>query len=127
MVIVNIIAGIATAILAGLGVGGGGLLVIYLVFILGIEQLQAQGMNLAFYLFASGASLVVHCRKRCIDWKIAGICAAFGIAGSFLGVWLAGIIDPLWIRKTFGVFLVVSGGWGITRGTVAFYREFHSL
>jgi Predicted permeases len=109
----NIIAGLITAVLAGLGVGGGGLLVIYLVFVLGTEQLQAQGINLVFYLFASAAALIVHCRKRKIDWKSVVICAVFGIVGSFLGVKIAGVIDPVWIRKTFGVFLLVSGVWGL--------------
>ena len=113
MIFVNIIAGIITAILAGLGVGGGGLLVIYLVFVLGTDQLQAQGINLVFYLFASAAALVIHCRKRQIDWKSAAICAAFGIVGSLVGVKLAAVIDPLWIRKAFGVFLLLSGVWGL--------------
>ena len=113
MIFVNIIAGIITAILAGLGVGGGGLLVIYLTLVLETEQLQAQGINLVFYLFASAAALAVHCRKREIDWKSAAICAAFGIVGSLVGVKLAAAIDPLWIRKAFGAFLVVSGVWGL--------------
>jgi len=109
----NIITGIITAVLAGLGVGGGGLLVIYLVFVLEMEQLQAQGINLIFYLFASAAALVIHFRKRKIDWKSVIIIAVFGIIGSFIGVKIAETIDPLWIRKTFGVFLLLSGIWSL--------------
>jgi len=41
MWILNIIVGAATAVLAGLGVGGGGLLVIYLTLVLNLPQLQA--------------------------------------------------------------------------------------
>lgn len=112
MIFVNMIAGVITAILAGLGVGGGGLLVIYLALILDVPQLQAQGINLVFYLFASAASLAIHYKKRNINWKLALICALSGIIGAFIGVKLIDFVEPLYIRKIFGVFLLASGGFG---------------
>lgn len=123
MIFLNMLAGILTAILAGLGVGGGGLLVIYLVFVLSVEQLQAQGMNLAFYLFASAASLAVHYKKRHINWKLALICAAAGIVGSFIGVKIVDVVDPFWVRKAFGAFLAISGGIGLIQNIRNFKKN----
>ena len=41
-----------TALLAGMGVGGGGLLVLYLVFIKDMGQTMAQGLNLVFFIMS---------------------------------------------------------------------------
>ena len=46
------------AALAGMGIGSGGLLVLYLTLIRGTPQLSAQGFNLLFFLFSSGASVM---------------------------------------------------------------------
>ena len=40
MIIIDIIASAAVAVLAGMGVGGGGLLVIYLTLLKGMDQLN---------------------------------------------------------------------------------------
>ena len=40
----------AVALLSGMGVGSAGLLVTYLALVLGMPQLQAQGLNLLFFL-----------------------------------------------------------------------------
>ena len=52
------------AVLSGLGVGGGGLLVIYLALFTDVAQLSAQGINLLFFIFSCGASMLVHLSKR---------------------------------------------------------------
>ncbi len=52
------VVGFITALLAGLGIGGGGLLVIYLVLWTNCEQLSAQGINLLFFLFSSASAMV---------------------------------------------------------------------
>lgn len=67
--------------MCGMGVGSAGLFVTYLVLSLGMEQLPAQGTNLAFFLCAAAASLPVHLKKRKLDtaliMKIALPAAAF--------------------------------------------------
>ena len=50
--LLDIIVSFAIALLSGLGVGSGGLLVIYLTLYAGTPQLQAQGVNLVFFLFS---------------------------------------------------------------------------
>ena len=59
MLWLDIIISTAVAMLAGVGVGGGGLLVIYLTLAVTMPQLEAQGINLLFFIAASlGASIL---------------------------------------------------------------------
>lgn len=105
----DILAGVVIAILAGLGVGGGGLLVLYLVFFRAVPQLEAQGLNLIFFIFASGASLAYHIKKRKINIKLTLLLAVAGIVGAVMGAYLANSMSPLVIRKCFGYMLIISG------------------
>lgn len=49
MLLLDTLASAIIAILTGLGVGSGGLLVIYLTLVSGIDQPVAQGINLLFF------------------------------------------------------------------------------
>ena len=52
--------GAATGILSGFGVGGGTLLLVYLTAVAGVEQHQAQGINLLYFLPAAAMALPGH-------------------------------------------------------------------
>ena len=101
--------GLSVAVLSGLGIGGGGLLVIWLVLFCGTEQLAAQGINLLWFLFSSGAALIIHLIKRRLNFKLIGFLVIFGSIGALLGSLLAKNTDPGLIRSVFGVLLVLSG------------------
>lgn len=97
------------AVLSGMGVGGGGLLVIYLVLFEGAEQIAAQGINLAFFIIAAAASTVFNAKKRKIRWGITLIMSASGIVAAYFGALVAGAIDPTLLRRIFGGTLVMGG------------------
>jgi len=97
------------AALSGMGVGGGGLFVIYLSLFTDTPQLVAQGMNLLFFLFSSGASVTVHLRKRRICYSAVGVMALFGIVGALLGAYASAHLSGRLLRQIFGGMLVVSG------------------
>ena len=109
MLLISILASFLIAALSGLGVGGGGLFVIYLSLFPDTPQILAQGMNLLFFLFSAGASVTVHLQKRHIYFGIVGIMAAAGILGSLLGAQTAEAVNQDLLRKIFGVMLVISG------------------
>ena len=46
----DMIIGFLAGFAGGLGVGGGGILLLYLTAFAGVEQLSAQGINLLFFL-----------------------------------------------------------------------------
>ncbi len=97
------------AILSGMGVGGGGLLVIYLTLFENTQQIIAQGANLCFFIAAAIASTIYNAKKKKIVWKTTLILSASGVAFSLLGAFVAGIIDPDILRKIFGGMLITGG------------------
>lgn len=107
-----LVAGIASLVagfVSALGLGGGGILVLYLTLFLNMEQMQAGGINLIFFLPLAAVSIAIHIKNKLIDYKFALKCAPFGVLGAFLGVWLANTIQPFWISKGFAVFVLILG------------------
>ena len=95
--------------LSALGMGGGGILLLYLVLALNMEQLQAQGINLIFFLPCAVIAIIFYTKKHLIDWKAALPILAGGVLGVGLGVWIAGAISADWLARIFGVFLLILG------------------
>ena len=97
------------AVMSGLGIGGGGLMVIYLALFTNVGQLAAQGINLVFFLFSSGASILVHLSKRKILTGAVVIMSVSGISGAIAGSLISGMIDQGMLRKIFGIMLIICG------------------
>lgn len=97
------------AVLSGLGVGSGGLLVIYLALFTDTPQLVAQGLNLLFFLFSSSASLTVSITRRTLYPMLIFLLALSGLLGAWLGSFLASRMNAMLLRKMFGVMLIVTG------------------
>ena len=103
------------AILSGLGVGSAGLMVVFLTMVYDLPQLTAQGLNLLFFLFSSGAALLVHLLRTpllfgCILFLLPG-----GVLGSLLGTRLVAFLPEELLRRLFGALLIVSGAAGLLR------------
>ncbi len=105
----DFVIGILIAALAGMGVGGGGLLVLYLVFIKDMGQLEAQGINLVFFVFAAGSSILYHIKKRKIRWKLVGLVIGVGVVGAYFGAKTAAAFEPIVLRRLFGWLMTISG------------------
>ncbi len=108
---VEFIVGFAVALLSGLGIGGGGLLVIWLVLFAGVEQIEAQGINLVWFIFSSAAAMIIHLMKRKLNFKLILFLAAIGSIGAVTGSYMARSANPDIVKKCFGVLLTVSGVW----------------
>jgi len=105
----NIVAAFFSGMAASLGLGGGGILLLYLVLALNMEQLRAQGINLIFFLPGAVIAIIFYTKKKLIDWKAALPILAGGVLGVGLGVWLAGVLSSLWLGRVFGGFLLILG------------------
>lgn len=116
MIIIDIAAAFFTAVLSGMGIGSGGLFVIYLTILSDTPQLAAQGLNLMFFLFSSGAALLFHLFKRNIYWSAVLLLAVTGIIGAIFGSFVAGVLSVYLLRKIFGAMLIVSG-------TIALFKK----
>lgn len=92
-----------------MGVGGGGLLVIYLTLFENVEQVIAQGTNLSFFIATALASTVYNVKKKKIVWKITLVLSISGAVFSLLGSFLVEAIDRDILRKLFGGMLALGG------------------
>lgn len=103
------LAGTASGVLGAMGMGGGGILIIYLTLLAGMEQGTAQGVNLIFFIPSAIIALAIYWKKKLIDWKIALPCALLGAAGALAGAWLSGILQGNLLGKLFGGLLLIMG------------------
>ena len=105
----DILVSFLIATLSGLGIGSGGLLVIYLTLLDGMPQLRAQGVNLVFFLFSAGASMLAHLSGRKLIFPLCILLITAGLPGALMGASLATLLPATLLRKLFGAFLVVAG------------------
>ena len=75
--------------LASMGLGGGFVLLVYLILSDNSDQLSSQEQNLIFFLPVIAVSLIFHIKNKLIDWKAALICGLIGAAAVYPGYLLA--------------------------------------
>ena len=109
MNIIDVAAGLLFGALAGMGIGGGGLIVIYLTALRGFSQIDAQGTNLLFFAVAAAASMFIHLKKRKIKVIPVLIMSLTGLVGAYFGARVTAVIPQELTRKLFGLMLIGSG------------------
>lgn len=104
-----VLIGIVTGLIGGMGIGGGTILIPALVFFAHISQKTAQGINLMTFLPVSIVALIIHTKQGRVKYRAALFITTFAIAGAIIGARLAAIISAFYLRKLFGIFLLVMG------------------
>lgn len=108
--LMGVLAGMATGVLSGFGVGGGTLLILYLTFFQGYEQVMAQGINLLYFFPTSASALVEHFRRR--DMPLTDVILPAAVGGCLtaaFAAWITGQMDMGLLRRLFGGYLLVLG------------------
>ena len=101
------------ACLTGLGVGSGGLYILWLTLAKDLPQAEAQGLNLIFFsLSILSASLVNAFYKRVL-FKPLFVVIFFGLLVSYPAALLAKNTDTRLLSKLFGGLLVLLGTAGL--------------
>lgn len=103
------IAGTLSATVTSMGLGGGGILIIYFSLFTNIPQSLAQGINLLFFIPSAIVATIIYARKKLINFRLAIRFSAFGILGALLGAYLAYFIDSKILSKLFALLLFVMG------------------
>ena len=101
------------AALSGLGVGSGGLLVIFLASHLNFAPTEARLSNLLFFILSSTGAFLIHSRRGKIKYKIVVFASLIGILGTLLGTWIGGFFTDTTLKFLFGIMLVISGFYGV--------------
>ena len=107
--IIAALAGAATGVLSGFGVGGGSLLLIYMTTFAGVPQTLAQGVNLLYFLPAAATALPAHLKNGYVEKGALLPAIAAGLVCSALTAWAATALDVEVLRKCFGGFLILIG------------------
>jgi uncharacterized membrane protein YfcA len=109
MILILIVIGIITGVMAGmLGIGGAIIMIPALVFLLGISQQTAQGTSLAVMLPPVGIIAAYNYYKAGhVNIRFAIILAVFFLVGSYFGSRMALNIPQAALKKIFGVLLLL--------------------
>ena len=106
---VILLVGTVLGFLAGLGIGGGSLLVLWLSLVIGLDPAAVRGINLLFFLPSAAIAICFRWKQGSIRWQkilpaiLAGCIAALGFS------WLGGSIDVSMLKKLFGAVLIGTG------------------
>lgn len=101
--------GLVLGFLAGLGVGGGSLLIMWLTLIANTEPSSARAINLLFFLAAAGSVSLFRWKKGNLDFKAILPAIISGCIAAGLCSWVGTQIDQRILRKIFGVLLLLTG------------------
>ena len=99
----EILIGLISGIVTGIGMGGGTILILLLSVIWDYDQHIAQATNLIFFIPTSIISIIVNLKQKNINIKLAIILSIGGIIGAYIG----SNIDVNKLKKFFGLFLII--------------------
>ena len=111
-----ILAGAASGVLSGMGIGGGVLLIPALVLLGGIAQHSAQGINLLYFLPTAIGALWIHRKEGQLEKQVLPMLIVGGVLGAAAGGWIANLLEGDILRKIFGVFVAIMGILEIRKG-----------
>ncbi len=92
-----------------MGVGGGMLLIPALRFFFDIGQKEAQTINLFCFIPASLCALIIHIKKKNVDFKTAIPIIITGIPFALLGAYISVSLNPRILELIFGGFILIFG------------------
>lgn len=105
----SVLVGAATGVLSGFGIGGGTLLLLWLTLVSDMNQLQAGGINLLYFVSCALPALWSHARNGLVESRAAWCCILSGVPACILAAVAASHIDVTLLRRFFGVFLLFIG------------------
>lgn len=101
-----IVGGLISGVAAGMGMGGGTVLIPILTLLVSIDQHAAQGINMISFLPAALAAIFIHRKEGRIDFKDCIPIIIAGIIGAVGGSMLAMVVSSEWLKRIFGIFLL---------------------
>lgn len=114
--LINIFAVILSAAVGAMGLGGGSVLILYLTLFCDVQQVNAQGVNLLFFLPCALTAVCIY-KKQNLLCKQYWLPLVFGgILGVGIGMLLLEIFNTKYLRLLFAIFL-------LTIGIITFFQK----
>lgn len=104
-----LLIGTALGFLAGLGIGGGSLLVLWLNFVIGMDPIAVRGINLLFFIPSALIAICFRWKQGSMRWKKIIPAMVAGCIAAFLFSWLGSLFDITLLKKLFGFLLIFTG------------------
>ena len=106
---ISAVVGALLGFLAGLGVGGGSLLMLWLTLVLGMSHDIARRINLLFFIPTAVISCLFRKQQGTLQLKqlLPAILAAMAAAAA--GNMIASFVTLTLIKKAFGILLIFAG------------------
>ena len=112
----EILTGLFSGIISGMGIGGGTILIPALSMFSDVNQHIAQGVNLLFFIPTAVVALFVHKKNGNLEVKTAIPLMLWGLIGASAGSFLAISLKAEVLKRFFGIFLFIMGGYEIFKG-----------
>ena len=100
---------ILSGILAGMGMGGGTLLIPILTLVMDVEQTIAQGTNLLVFIPCSITVCVIYAKNKLIDFKSSWLISLIASLVSIVACLVAINLKSKTLSLIFGIFLIALG------------------
>lgn len=98
-----------SCILAGMGLGGGSLFIIFGMLFLDFPHKELQGLNLIMFIASGLSATISNFKNKIIDKKISKKILPCLIIGSIVGVYIASKVEEDNLRKYFLWFITIIG------------------
>jgi len=109
----EILAGVISGFVSGMGMGGGTILILCLSMFMGVEQHIAQATNLIFFIPTSIIAIITNMKQKYIDFKVAIPIAISGVVGAVIGAIYSNKTNVQNLKRYFGIFLGLIAIWEI--------------
>ena len=109
MVILHLLTGTILGTLAGLGVGGGTLLVLWLTLVIGMTQQQARILNLMFFIPCAIICTLLRKKQGAVNIRLLLPGIVSGVVSAIVFSLLGRVMDLVLLKKLFGGLLILTG------------------
>jgi len=103
----TVVAGLVMGILSAIfGVGGGQVVIPFMVLVLGADQHLAEGTSLAVIVPTALVGAWAHARRGFVSRRATGLLVVGGVVGAVAGALVAHQLDPDVLRRIYAVFVL---------------------
>jgi hypothetical protein len=119
MLLLAILAGLATGFVLGLLGSGGSIIALpALIYMLGVAPKSAIAMSLGVVAVTATLAAFNHARRGNVDLKVALVFASFGALGTFSGTRL-GVATPVGVQLTLFALVMYAAAWRMRKKPVS--------